>query len=62
LDAAIMDLHEPLDLAIDPVKATETPERTRITLLGKAVDIKDTRCCVNSTLCEYNTMQRRTSS
>jgi hypothetical protein len=57
LDTAIMDLRAPLDLTIDPSKATETLERTRIALLGKAIDIEDTRHHVNSMLCEYNTMQ-----
>jgi hypothetical protein len=57
LDATIMDLRAPLDLAIDPVKAIKTLERTRITLLSKAVDIEDTRRRVNSTLHEYDTMQ-----
>jgi hypothetical protein len=52
-----MDLRAPLDLTIDPSKATETLERTRIALLGKAIDIEDTRHHVNSMLCEYNTMQ-----
>jgi hypothetical protein len=40
--------HAPLDLTIDPVKATEATERTRIALLGKEVDIKGTRRRVNS--------------
>jgi hypothetical protein len=57
LDVAIMDLHAPLDLTIDPVKAAEAPERTRIAFLGKAVDIKDIRRRVNSMFCEYNTTQ-----
>jgi hypothetical protein len=57
LDATIMDLCAPLDLTTDPVKASETLERTRIALLGKAVNIEDTRCCVNSMLHEYNTAQ-----
>jgi hypothetical protein len=52
-----MDLRAPLDHAIDPVKAAETLERTRITLLGKAVDIKHTWCRVNSKLHEYKTTQ-----
>jgi hypothetical protein len=57
LDTFIMDLHAPLDLTIDPIKAAENLERTCIALLGKAVDIEDTRYRVNSTLCEYNTAQ-----
>jgi hypothetical protein len=39
LDAAIMDLHAPLDLAIDPAKAGEALERTHIILLKRAADI-----------------------
>jgi hypothetical protein len=54
LDAAIMDLHAPLDLAIDPAKAVE---RTRVTLLKRAAKIADTRRHVNATLREYNTAQ-----
>jgi hypothetical protein len=46
----------PLDLTIDPIKSAEALERTRIALLGKAVDIKDTRRRVNSKLCEYNSV------
>jgi hypothetical protein len=38
-----VDLRAPLDLNIDPVKAAEALERTRIALLGKAVDIEDTQ-------------------
>jgi hypothetical protein len=57
LDTAIMDIHVPLDLTIDPVKAAKTLERTRIDLLGKAVDIEDTHRHMNSTLREYNTAQ-----
>jgi hypothetical protein len=57
LDTTIMNLRVPLDLTIDPVKATETLEQTRIALLRKAVDIEHTRRRVNSTLCEYNTVQ-----
>jgi hypothetical protein len=57
LDTAIMDLRAPLDLTIDPSKAAKTLERTRIALLGKAIDIEDTRRHVNSTLREYNTVQ-----
>jgi hypothetical protein len=57
LDIAIMDLHAPLDLTTDLVKITENLEQTRIDLLGKVVDIKDTRQCINSTLREYNTTQ-----
>jgi hypothetical protein len=57
LDTAIMDLHAPLDLAIDPAKAAEAVERTRITLLKRAAKIADTRRHVNATLHEYNTAQ-----
>jgi hypothetical protein len=52
-----MDLCAPLDLTIDPVKAAETLELTCIALLGKAVDIKDTRRSLDSTLHEYSTTQ-----
>jgi hypothetical protein len=52
-----MDLRALLDLTIDLVKAAETLERTRVTLLGKAVDIEDTRRRLNSTLREYSTAQ-----
>jgi hypothetical protein len=51
LDVAIVDLHAPLDLTIDPVKATKATERTSIALLGKEVNIKDTRRRVNSMFC-----------
>jgi hypothetical protein len=47
LDIAIMDLHAPLSLAIDPVQAAE---RTCVNLLQRAADIADTRCCMDSTL------------
>jgi hypothetical protein len=57
LDAAIMDLRAPLDLTADPIKATENLEQTRIAPLGKAVDIENSRCRVNSTLHEYNIVQ-----
>jgi hypothetical protein len=57
LDAAIMDLRMPLDLTIDPAQPTKTLERTRIALLGKAVDINDTRHRVDSTLRDYNIAQ-----
>jgi hypothetical protein len=54
LDTAIMDLHAPLNLAIDPVQAAE---RTCVNLLQRAADIADTQCCMDSTLQEYNTTQ-----
>jgi hypothetical protein len=57
LDATIMDLRAPLDLTIDPVKAAGALERTRIALLGMAVDIKDTRHHMDSMLHKYNTAQ-----
>jgi hypothetical protein len=56
LDTAIMDLCAPLDLTIDPVKASKNLEWTRIALLSKEVDIEDTRHRMNSTLRKYNTM------
>jgi hypothetical protein len=57
LESAIIDLHTPLDLTADPNKIAENLEQACIALLGKAVDIDDTRRRVNSTLREYNTMQ-----
>jgi hypothetical protein len=57
LDSAIIDLHAPLDLTIDPVKITENMEQARIALLNKAVSIEDTHRRVNSMLREYNTAQ-----
>jgi hypothetical protein len=38
----VVDLHEPLDHAIDPIQAAEALERTRLTLLSTAADIEDT--------------------
>jgi hypothetical protein len=38
----MVDLHGPLDHAIDPVQAAEALERTRLALLSKAADIEDT--------------------
>jgi hypothetical protein len=52
-----MDLRTPLNLTVDPIKAAEALEQTRIAFLGKEVDIKDTRRHVSSTLCEYITAQ-----
>jgi hypothetical protein len=57
LNSAIMDLRAPLDLTADPAKIAENLEQACVALLGKAVDIDDTRWCVNSTLREYNTAQ-----
>jgi hypothetical protein len=57
LDSTIMDLRAPLDLTADPAKIAENLEQVRIALLDKAVDINDTRRCVNSMLHEYNTTQ-----
>jgi hypothetical protein len=54
LDAAITDLHAPLDISADPVKVSEDLERTRLNLLKEVVDIDDTRGCVLSTINEYN--------
>jgi hypothetical protein len=55
LDLAIMDLRAPLDLTIDPAQAAEALEQMCVTLLQRAAAIADTRYCVVSTLCEYNT-------
>jgi hypothetical protein len=55
-----VDLRVPLDLTIDPVKTFKALERTHIALLGKVVDIEDTRHRVSSTLCEYITAQSST--
>jgi hypothetical protein len=57
LDSAIIDLCAPLDLTADPTKVAENLEQACIALLGKAVDIDDTRRHVNSTLREFNTAQ-----
>jgi hypothetical protein len=54
LDVAIMDLHAPLDIFVDPVKASEDLEWTRLNLLKEVVDIDDTRRCVLSMINEYN--------
>jgi hypothetical protein len=54
LDVAIVDLRAPLDRAIDPVQVVEALKRTRIALLGRAVDINDTRCCVDSMVREFS--------
>jgi hypothetical protein len=55
LDAAITDLRAPLNLTADPVKVFEDLERTRRNLLKEAIDVKDTRRRVLSTIQEYNT-------
>jgi hypothetical protein len=54
LDAAITDLHAPLDISADPVKVSEDLEQTRLKLLKEAVDVDDTRRCVLSMINEYN--------
>jgi hypothetical protein len=54
LDAAITDLHAPLDISADPVKVFEDLERTRLNLLKEAVDVDDTCRRVLSTINEYN--------
>jgi hypothetical protein len=54
LDAAITDLHAPLDISADPVKVSEDLERTRLNLLKEAVDVDDTRRRILSTINEYN--------
>jgi hypothetical protein len=48
-----MDLRAPLDLTIDPFKAAEALERTRIALLSKVADIEDNRHRMSSTLREF---------
>jgi hypothetical protein len=55
LDAAITDLHAPLDLTTDPVKLSEDLERMRRNLLKEAIGVKDTRWRVLSKLHKYNT-------
>jgi hypothetical protein len=55
LDAAIIDLHTPLDLTADPVKVSEDLERTCRNLLKEAIDVEDTRWRVLSMIQEYNT-------
>jgi hypothetical protein len=55
LDAAIMDLHAPLDLTADPVKISEHLERTRRNLLKEAIGVEDTHRRILSMLYEYNT-------
>jgi hypothetical protein len=57
LDAAIMDLHAPLDLTTDLAKLSEDLERTRRNLLKEAIGVEDTRWCILSMLHEYNTTQ-----
>jgi hypothetical protein len=52
LDVAITDLRAPLDLTADPVKVSEDLEQMRRNLLKEAIDAKDTRRRVLSTLCE----------
>jgi hypothetical protein len=54
LDAAITDLRAPLDISVDPVKASEDLERTHLNLLKEAVDVDDTRRCILSTINKYN--------
>jgi hypothetical protein len=54
LDAAIIDLRAPLDISMDPVKASEDLERTRLNLLKEAIDVDDTCRCVLSMINEYN--------
>jgi hypothetical protein len=52
LDAAITDLHAPLDITTDPVKISEDLERMRGNLLKEAVDVDDTHRCVLSMINE----------
>jgi hypothetical protein len=52
-----MDLRAPLDLTIDPVKAAEALEQTRIALLGKAVNVEDNQHRMSSTLREFYAAQ-----
>jgi hypothetical protein len=47
LDAAITNLHAPLDISADPVKVSEDLERTCLNLLKEAVDVDDTRRCAS---------------
>jgi hypothetical protein len=54
LDAAITDLHAPLDITADPVKISEDLERMRRNLLKEAVDVDDTRRRILSMINEYN--------
>jgi hypothetical protein len=57
LESTIMDLRAPLDLTTDLAKLAKDLEQTRRILLNSAVGIEDTRRCVLSTVCEYNTVQ-----
>jgi hypothetical protein len=57
LVVSIVDQHAPIDHAMDPTKAAEALERTRIPLLGKAVDIEDTRRRVSSALHKFYATQ-----
>jgi hypothetical protein len=57
LDVAIMVLRAPLDLTIDPIKAAEALERTRIALLGKVANIEDNRHRVSCMLHEFYVAQ-----
>jgi hypothetical protein len=57
LDAAVTDLHAPLDLTTDPANLSEDLERTRRNLLKEAIGVKDTRQRVLSMIHEYNTAQ-----
>jgi hypothetical protein len=56
-DVAVVDLRTPLDHAIDPVQAAKALERTRISLLERAMDINDTRRHVNSTVRGFYAVQ-----
>jgi hypothetical protein len=52
-----MDLRAPLDLTADPAKLAEDLEQTCRVLLERAIGIEDTRRCIFSMVCEYNTAQ-----
>jgi hypothetical protein len=54
LDTAIMDLHAPLDITMDPVKIFEDLEQTRHNLLKEVVDINDMHRRILSMINEYN--------
>jgi hypothetical protein len=53
LDVAVVDLCAPLDHVVDPVQVAEALERTRLVLLSKVAEDKDTRHRMSAMLREF---------
>jgi hypothetical protein len=52
-DIAVVDLHAPLDHAIDSARVAEALERTRLVLLSRAAEEKAVRRCMSTMLREF---------